>query len=244
MPSEPPPSNAPVSNTAPGLIAGPEALSGKHVTLEPLTQNHFSDLWDNVGSHDEIFTWWPEGPYNAPAEFFKGLNEVQDLDWVAPYAVILRAAGPHQGKAVGCAFAGFNKPLSNRTGEIGALFGPHLQKSRASTEAIYLLCGLLFDTLNYRRVAWKTNALNGASRRAAERYGLRYEGMWRQDMILDGRNRDTAWFAMLDGEWGVCKVAFELWLGEANFDGEGRQRRRIEDIRQELSGGGKEEDGS
>ena len=238
MPSETPPSNEIVSNTEPGLIAGPEPLTGKHVTLEPLTQDHFSDLWENVGSHDEVFTWWPEGPYNEPDEFFKGFKEIMELDAaapysVAPYAVILQS-GPHRDKAVGCVFAGFNKPLSNRTSEIGALFGPHLQKSKASTEAIYLLCDMLFEKLNYRRMAWKTNALNVGSRRAAERYGLRYEGTWRQDEIQKGRNRDTAWFAMVDEEWGFCKRAFEVWLGEGNFDGEGRQRRRIEDVRREI----------
>ena len=98
------------------------------------------------------------------------------------------------------------------------------QKTRAATEAIFLLMRHAFDELRYRRLEWKCDALNAASRRAAARFGFSYEGTFRQHMIVKGRNRDTAWFALLDRDWPAVRAAFERWLAPANFDAAGRQR--------------------
>jgi RimJ/RimL family protein N-acetyltransferase len=101
---------------------------------------------------------------------------------------------------------------------------PGLQRTRAASEAMFLMAGHVFDELGYRRYEWKCNAENEPSRRAALRYGFSFEGIFRQHMVIKGRNRDTAWFAMLDREWPARKRVFESWLAAENFDAEGRQK--------------------
>jgi RimJ/RimL family protein N-acetyltransferase len=115
--------------------------------------------------------------------------------------------------------------------EIGNIwFGASLSRSTAATEAIYLLAAHAFDDLGYRRLEWKCNAFNQPSRRAAERFGFRYEGVFRQHMVVKGRNRDTAWYAITDDEWPAIRDAFEAWLSPENFDEAGRQRRRLGEL--------------
>ena len=115
--------------------------------------------------------------------------------------------------------------------EVGnVLFSPGLQRSRAATEAMYLMASHVFDDLGYRRYEWKCNAENEASRRAAARLGFTFEGIFRQHMVSRGRNRNTAWFSMLDHEWPARKRAFEAWLDPANFDDSGRQKRSLSQI--------------
>jgi RimJ/RimL family protein N-acetyltransferase len=107
------------------------------------------------------------------------------------------------------------------------MFSPQLQRTPAATEAMFLMAQYVFETLGYRRYEWKCNALNLPSRRAAERFGFIFEGVFRQHMVIKGRNRDTAWYSMLDSEWPARRAAFEAWLAPENFDAEGRQRRRL-----------------
>ena len=108
--------------------------------------------------------------------------------------------------------------------EIGHIwFGAALQRTPAATETIYLLARHAFDDLGHRRLEWKCDAANARSRRAAERFGFTFEGVFRQHMIVKGRNRDTAWFALLDGEWPAARAAYEAWLRPENFDADGRQ---------------------
>ncbi len=112
--------------------------------------------------------------------------------------------------------------------EVGnVLFSPALQRTRAATEAMYLMAAHVFETLGYRRYEWKCNAQNEPSRRAAHRLGFTFEGIFRQHMVIRRRNRDTAWFSMLDHEWPTRKQAFESWLSPENFDNEGRQKRNM-----------------
>jgi RimJ/RimL family protein N-acetyltransferase len=112
--------------------------------------------------------------------------------------------------------------------EVGAIaYAPALQKKPAGTEAMYLMMRRVFDELGYRRYEWKCNSLNAPSRAAAERYGFRYEGLFRQADVVKGGNRDTAWFSILDSEWPALKAAFECWLDPSNFDGDGRQRESL-----------------
>jgi RimJ/RimL family protein N-acetyltransferase len=109
--------------------------------------------------------------------------------------------------------------------EIGHIwFGVRLQRTTAATEAIYLLARRAFDELRYRRLEWKCDALNAASRRAAERFGFRFEGIFRQHMVVKGRNRDTAWFAITDQEWPAIRTGFEAWLAPKNFGGDAQRR--------------------
>jgi RimJ/RimL family protein N-acetyltransferase len=112
--------------------------------------------------------------------------------------------------------------------EIGHIwFGAPLQRTTAATETIYLLARHAFDDLGYRRLEWKCNSLNVRSRRAAERFGFSFEGVFRQHQVVKGHNRDTAWYAMTDGDWPAVRAGFESWLLAANFDSEGRQLRSL-----------------
>ena len=115
--------------------------------------------------------------------------------------------------------------------EVGnVLFSPALQRTRAATEAMYLMARHAFEDLGYRRYEWKCNAQNDPSRRAAQRLGFTFEGIFRQHMVAKDRNRDTAWFSMLDHEWPARKQAFETWLNPANFDKRGNQLRSLVEI--------------
>ena len=117
--------------------------------------------------------------------------------------------------------------------EIGSIwFGPTLQRTRQATEAIFLLARHVFDDLGYRRLEWKCDARNERSRRAAERFGFRYEGVFAQHMVIKGRNRDTAWYALLDREWPATGTAFRTWLSPENFDAAGRQLQALATIRE------------
>jgi RimJ/RimL family protein N-acetyltransferase len=116
--------------------------------------------------------------------------------------------------------------------EVGSIwYSPALQRSRAATEAMYLMAKHAFEDLRYRRYEWKCNSLNEPSRRAALRLGFTYEGLFRQHMIARGRNRDTAWFSMLDLEWPARRAAFERWLAPENFDAQGQQRLPLRALR-------------
>jgi RimJ/RimL family protein N-acetyltransferase len=117
---------------------------------------------------------------------------------------------------------------NHRTIEVGHLiYAPQLQRTRGATETFYLLAKYAFDKLHYRRLEWKCNALNTRSRSAAMRLGFRFEGIFRQHMIIKGRNRDSAWFSIIDQEWPAVKAASENWLAEENFDECGIQRKRL-----------------
>ena len=139
------------------------------------------------------------------------------------YAVVDGASG----KAVGVA-SYLNINLAAGSIEVGGIaYAPALQRRAAGTEAMYLMMRRVFDELGYRRYEWKCNSLNAPSRAAAERYGFRYEGLFRQADVVKGRNRDTAWFSILDGEWPEVKAAFERWLAPDNFDAAGRQKQSL-----------------
>lgn len=121
--------------------------------------------------------------------------------------------------------------------EIGHIwFGAPLRRTTAATEAIYLLARHAFDDLGYRRLEWKCNALNAASRRAAERFGFRFEGVFRNHQVVKGRNRDTAWYAITDDEWPAIRSAFRAWLAPENFHGDGRQKQSLGDLIAETRG--------
>lgn len=208
-------------------------MTGQHVTLERLTQRHFPDLYENLGSHANVWAWWPDEPPSTASAFDDYLNEMLKMsDDIAVYAVCL-LSGPHKDKAAGLAFSLSEDRLTHRVSELGLFFGPALQRTTASTEVPYLVASNLFE-LNHRRLQWKTNSLNLQSRRAAERYGFVYEGTLRQHQINKGKNRDTAWYSIIDSEWPVCKMAFEKWLDRENFDQQQRPKRRLEEIRESL----------
>ena len=122
--------------------------------------------------------------------------------------------------------------------EVGGInYSPRLQRQPAATEAMYLLMRRVFDELGYRRYEWKCDSLNAPSRAAAQRLGFRYEGLFRQATVYKGRNRDTAWYSILDSEWPALRAAFERWLDPANFDRDGRQRASLRSLREAEDAG-------
>ncbi|HVT02550.1 MAG TPA: GNAT family protein [Thermoanaerobaculia bacterium] len=118
---------------------------------------------------------------------------------------------------------------SNGVIEVGHInFTPRLQRTIASTEAMYLMMKRVFDELGYRRYEWKCDSLNAPSMAAAERLGFRFEGIFRQALVYKGRNRDTAWFSITDREWSACKAGLQRWLAPSNFDASGKQLAKLE----------------
>jgi len=223
-----------ITNTNPAKLPGPEPLTGQHVKLERLTPDHFSDLYESIGTHADLWKWWPDEPCSMASEFDEYLKKIEGSSSdLGMYAVSL-LAGPNAGKAVGLGFTLSEDRLTNRVSELGLFFGHALLGNRAGTEVAYLLISLLFH-LNHRRLSWKTNSLNVRSRKAAERYGMLYEGTFRQHQINKGRNRDSSWYSIIDSEWPVCKKAFELWLEDGNFNEQQQQRRKLDEIRKSLT---------
>jgi RimJ/RimL family protein N-acetyltransferase len=173
------------------------------------------------GSANEgLWLYLFDGPFPDRTEFDAYLTRIAQSEDPLYYAILDAATGAALGHA-----AYLRIEPAHRCVEVGAiLYAPSLQRTLGATEAMYLMARHVFEDLGYRRYEWKCNALNAPSRWAALRLGFVYEGIFRQHMIVKGRNRDTAWFSMLDSEWPVRKAAFEQWLAPANFDAEGRQR--------------------
>ncbi len=213
-------------DTTPAPRPEPRVFEGAFVRLEPLTPAHAPDLYAATHGEDResIWRYLFTGPYPDFASFEAWVAAQSQSNDPLPWAVIDRS-----GKAVG-ALTLMRIDPPNRVIEIGGItFGTPMQRTTGSTEAIYLLARYIFE-LGYRRFEWKCNDLNAPSKNAALRLGFAYEGLFRQHMIVKGRNRDTAWFSMLDTEWPTRRKAFETWLSPANFDSEGRQRTSLGDL--------------
>ena len=224
-PSEPHPRTGqpvglPVETRAAAPRPGPVTLNGNYGHLEKLGAQHFADLWKAFAGHDSIWTYIStDGPFTSEPEFASFLAKRAAASDPYAYAVIDRS-----GRAVGYLTLMRIVP-EMRVIEVGhVLYSPLLQRTPLGTETQYLLARYVFETLGYRRYEWKCDALNAASRRAALRYGFVYEGTFRQYMIAKGRNRDNAWFSMLDNEWPARKRNFERWLDPENFGPDGRQK--------------------
>jgi len=214
------PVGLPVADPKPAPRPGPVTLKGRYGRLEKLGVEHTADLWAAFAGHDHVWTYIStDGPFASEAEFSAFLAKRAAADDPYAYAIVDLAD-----RAVG--YLTLLRIVSvHRVIEVGhVLYSPTLQRTPLGTETQYLLARYVFETLGYRRYEWKCDALNAASRRAALRYGFVYEGTFRQYMIAKGRNRDNAWFSMLDGEWPVRKANFERWLAPENFDSEGRQK--------------------
>ena len=218
------PVGAPVEPLPSGRAPGREPLQGTHVRLEPVdVVAHASSLYALSHARPEdavLWTYLPYGPFAGQGAFERWLMEQARSSDPLFFAVVEEQSGQASGMA-----SYLNIVPVHGSIEIGHIwFAPPLRKTRAATDAIYLMSRHVFDHLGYRRLEWKCNALNEASMRAARRFGFTYEGTFRQHMVVKGRNRDTAWFALLDGEWPAVRAAFERWLAPDNFDAVGRQR--------------------
>jgi RimJ/RimL family protein N-acetyltransferase len=212
------PVGAPVDDR-PAQRPGPVTLAGRYGRVEKLNAGHAASLWEAVKGHDAIWTYMSQyGPFADAAEFAAWVEQRSGLDEPYCYAIVDR-----DHRALGIATLMEIRPAM-RVIEVGHIvYSPALQRSPLGSEAQYLLARYAFETLRYRRYEWKCHSHNAASRRAALRYGFIFEGILRQHMIAKGRNRDTAMFSMLDGEWPARKRNFERWLAPDNFAADDRQ---------------------
>ena len=204
-----------------------KVIDGRYAGLEPLDPaRHGGDLWRSAlapGAEDR-FRYLFEGPPADAVVFDAWLQRAASSDDPLFFAVIDRATGRAEGRQ-----ALMRIDPAHGVIEIGSiLWGPAIARSRVTTEALFLTASYVFDQLGYRRFEWKCNALNAPSRRAAQRFGFRYEGLFRQHMVVKGESRDTTWFAMIDADWPRIKAGYEAWLAPGNFDEAGRQRQALD----------------
>jgi len=201
-------------------------LCGRFGSVERLVPSRHADaLWAELKGHDWVWTYMAYGPFADKHAFTAWLVEREKLADPYYYAVVDRT-----GRALGLETLMSIRP-DMRVIEVGNIvLSPALQRSPLATEAQFLLARYCFEMLGYRRYEWKCNALNAPSRRAAQRFGFVYEGIFRNHMIVKGRSRDSAWFAITDADWPARKAAFERWLAPANFDAEGRQKTRLSEL--------------
>jgi RimJ/RimL family protein N-acetyltransferase len=213
------PIGLPVDPT-PAPRPGPVTLQGRYGRVEKLRPEHAADLWKVFAGQDRVWTYIStDGPFTSFAEFAPFIAMRAAAEDPYAYAIVDAA-----GRALGY-FTLLRIVPAMRVIEVGyVMYSPALQRTPLGTEAQYLLARYVFETLGYRRYEWKCHSLNAPSWRAALRYGFRYEGTFREYIIAKGRNRDDAWFSMLDSEWPARKQSFERWLAPENFNGDGRQK--------------------
>jgi RimJ/RimL family protein N-acetyltransferase len=193
---------------------------------------HAATLFDSTRGEENERLWLYlfEGPFATRADFDSHLKQKASSQDPLFFAILDKPSGD----AVGYAAYMRIEP-AHRVIEVGSiLYTPRLQRTVGATEAMYLMARHVFEDLGYRRYEWKCNALNAPSRSAALRLGFTFEGVFRQHMIIKGRNRDTAWFSMLDSEWPKRKAAFERWLHPSNFDANGRQRMSLSTLNSKV----------
>ncbi|MGR3514379.1 MAG: GNAT family N-acetyltransferase [Paracoccaceae bacterium] len=199
-------------------------IEGRYVRLEPLSRVHIPELWAAHNGQGQVWDYIPAGPFASEAALGAWVDQVRVLPDPMQFAVRME-----DGRLGGTLSLLRINPEAGSI-EVGYIvFTPRLQRTREATEAVYLTIKWAFEA-GYRRFEWKCNAENRPSRRAAERFGLSYEGVFRQAQIVKGRNRDTAWFAAIDAEWPALHAAFETWLDPKNFDESGQQRQRLGDL--------------
>jgi RimJ/RimL family protein N-acetyltransferase len=214
-------------------VARPErkTLRGRFVLLRPLDADGDAEALFAVShppaGNPAIWTYLPYGPYSDVDAMRADLLEKQRSDDPLFFTVI-----PVEPASPSGVVSYLRTVPEFGVIEIGHIwFGTPMQRTAAATEAIYLLARHVFDDLGYRRLEWKCDALNSASRRAAERFGFTFEGVFRKHLVAKGRNRDSAWYAMLDDEWPSVRAGFERWLDPGNFDDEGIQRTSLSELR-------------
>jgi RimJ/RimL family protein N-acetyltransferase len=206
-------------------------LQGERVLLRPVNAaadaEPFFAATHPPAAEESLWRYMFDGPYKDAAEMRQAKEWAEGQTDPLFFTIVRLADQRPLGRA-----AYMRIEPNHGVIEIGGiLFAPELQRTVAATEAIYLMIRHAFDDLGCRRLEWKCDAQNEASRRAADRFGFTYEGVFRQHMVIKGRNRDTAWFAITDGDWPRLRTAFETWLAPENFDAQGQQIRRLEQFR-------------
>jgi RimJ/RimL family protein N-acetyltransferase len=201
-------------------------LTGRYVQLERLeADHHAADLHSAMSVDDSIWDYLPYGPFGSASRYHRWVKDMEPGPDPLFYCLRMLNTGHCAGVASFLRIA----PEAGSI-EVGHIcYAPELMRTPAATEAMYLMMKWAFEA-GYRRYEWKCNALNLGSRRAAERLGFSYEGIFRQAAVVKGRNRDTAWFAAIDSEWPALEAAYQAWLAPSNFDAKGRQRERLSDL--------------
>ena len=196
---------------------------GQSVDLEPLHPRHTPDLWQAVQGADESWAYLAYGPFASEATLRSHV-----AGFASQHDPLAWAVRPHRSGTVDGWLTLMDIQPGNAAIELGNIwFSPRMQRSRAATEAMFLLMRHAMEDLGYRRLLWKCNALNAPSRRAALRLGFRHEGTLRAHLVVKGRRRDTAMFSLLAEEWPDRQAALAAWLAEANFDAAGQARRPL-----------------
>jgi RimJ/RimL family protein N-acetyltransferase len=210
-----------------------EVLEGRYVRLEPLdAQKHGDGLFEasTVMDADTRFRWLFDVPPESRQAFQPWLEKAAASEDPLFFIVIDKESGKIAGRQTLMRI-----DPKHGVAEIGNIYwGPLMSRKPAATEAQFLFAQYVFDTLGYRRYEWKCHNENLPSKRAAERFGFQFEGIFRNHMVAKGANRDTAWYAIIDAEWPALKRTYENWLDPANFDADGKQKRRLEDFRAEA----------
>ena len=217
-------------DATPAPMPGAVTLKGRTGAVERLDAGkHGPSLWAAMAGYDHIWTYIPAADPFIPAA--GSFDEASFRGYIESCARnkerILYAVIDTGGHALGILALMEIRPAM-RVIEVGNIvYAPALQRTPLGTEAQYLIARYAIETLGYRRYEWKCDSLNAPSRRAAARYGFTYEGTFRQHMIVKGKNRDTAWFSILDSEWPARRAQFERWLAPENFDSNGRQKAKL-----------------
>lgn len=210
-----------------------KVMEGRYVKLEPLdAEKHGDGLYaaSSVADADARFAWLPDHAPQSRAAFQPWLEKAAASPDPLFFAVIDKQSGKVAGRQTLMRIDAANGVI-----EIGNIYwGPLVSRKPAATEAQYLFAAYALDELGYRRYEWKCNNANAPSKRAAERFGFKFEGIFRQHLVVKGENRDTAWYSIIDKEWPALKQAYQAWLDPANFDTEGRQKNRLEELRAEF----------
>lgn len=209
---------------------GETVLKGQYALCEPYeAATHVAGLVKAFSGAENAALWhyMPFGPFKSEAELSDFLARANgEAGW---RTMVIRCCS--SGEILGMA-SYMRIREAHGSAEVGAVtFSRKLQRSRTATDAMFLMARQVFDELGYRRYEWKCNNDNEASKRAAERLGFPFEGIFRNDMVMKGRNRDTAWYAITDDDWPKVKSALYAWLSPDNFDIDGQQRRKLMDVR-------------
>jgi RimJ/RimL family protein N-acetyltransferase len=201
-------------------------LQGRWVRLERLDADaHAADLHRAFSGHEALWDYMPYGPFSSASQYHRWIKDTASSADPVFYAFRCMETGRCGGVA---SFLRITPDAGSI--EVGHIcLSPELQGSRAATEGLFLMMQWAFGA-GYRRYEWKCNALNMASRRAAQRFGFSYEGIFRQATVVKGRNRDTAWFAVIDKDWSALQAAYAAWLSPSNFSIEGRQKEKLSDL--------------
>jgi RimJ/RimL family protein N-acetyltransferase len=224
-----------LKNWTPKPAPQPVTLKGRYVTVEPyIRAEHAEALWDVFGREETnaLIQYFSAPDFANVEDFGNWLDNMKKAGWLTE---IFR--DNKTGRIVGMANYMRADPANGVVEVGGVAHAPVMMRSPLSTEVHYLMAKHVFEDLGYRRYEWKCHNGNAKSKVTAERLGFTFEGVFRKHMISRGGNRDTAWFSMIDDEWPVLKAAFEAWLDPQNFDGDGKQKQTLHDIRSRISEG-------